>query len=305
MRPPLFGIDLGGTKTEGVVLMPDGDELLRYRMPSGQRNYAKTIEIIALVIEHLVEATGVTCAQVGIGIPGSVSPVTGLIRNANSTWLNGMPLEHDLAHELQRQVRISNDANCLALSESLDGAAENTGSSFAVVLGTGVGGGLIINNQIVAGAHGLGGEWGHIPLAGEQTSGPDCYCGRNGCVESYLSGPSLVREHNSIVKEHARNVEDVVELSVAGNDQSRAILDRYEKRLERALGGIVNTIDPEVFVLGGGVSNLPGLAERLPGLIAPHCFVDKGDKVAINIRKAKWGDSSGVRGAARLWEEVK
>jgi len=302
MTPPLIGIDLGGTKTEGVAILPDGTELLRHRVKTVKGSYEATLQTISDIVDRLDTATGVRSDRIGVGIPGSISPVTGLVRNANSTWINGRPLAVDLAATLNRKVKISNDANCLALSETRDGAAKGAASVFAVILGTGVGGGLVIDGKILDGAHGLGGEWGHIPQPGESDTGLACFCGRRGCTETFLSGPGLLRDYHQNGGEDLKSVEALAARSTEGDKDAKRALEQHLIRLARALAVIVNTVDPEVIVLGGGVSNLPGLAENLPARIAPFVFAAETDKIEIQVRRAQWGDSSGVRGAARLWE---
>ncbi len=299
----LLGIDLGGSKTEGVVLRRDGSEVMRHRVDTVKGSYADTLTTISGLVQHLEHQSQCKFDRVGVGIPGSVSPISGLVRNANSTWINGQALAGDLERVLKRKVRLENDANCLALSECRDGAARGAASAFAVILGTGVGGGLVINGRIVSGAHGLGGEWGHIPLAHEATPAPDCFCGRRGCMEQYLSGPAILREYQAQGGDKVARVERVSDRAQAGESRANAVLNQHLQRLGRGLGTIVNLIDPEVIVLGGGVSNLPGLLDQLPSAIAPHVFAQADDNVEIKLRKAVWGDSSGVRGAARLWED--
>jgi fructokinase len=301
MQDLRLGIDLGGTKTEAVVLTADGAEIARQRVPTVKGRYAATLETVSALVQQMELRAGQRFTRFGIGIPGSVSPRTGLVRNANSTWINGKPLALDLERKTGRAIRISNDANCLALSELHDGAAKGAASVFAVILGTGVGGGLVLNRQIVEGAHGLGGEWGHIPLAHEGKDAPTCFCGRRGCMEQYLSGPAIVRDYLASGGQTAEAVEVINARAEAGEDLAMQVLARHLARLGRGLGAIVNVIDPEMFVLGGGVSNLAGLIESLPGVIAPHVFAAKDDMIEIKVRRAKWGDSSGVRGAARLW----
>jgi len=301
-----YGIDLGGTKIEGVVLAPDGEELIRHRIPTPREDYTATIRAIADLVGLMERETGIAAARVGVGIPGSASPHTGLVRNANSTWINGRPLERDLRDALARPVRLANDANCLALSESIDGAACDADSVFAVILGTGVGGGLVVNGRLVAGAHGLAGEWGHVPLPNMPDShmpggARRCFCGRRGCIETWLSGPAITQQYRD-AGGHAARLQDVVAASQRGEALARDVLARFVENLAGALGMIVNVIDPEMFVLGGGVSNLPDLAERLASAIRPHVFASPSDRIDIDLRLARWGDSSGVRGAARLWE---
>ncbi|NOX72924.1 MAG: ROK family protein [Alphaproteobacteria bacterium] len=296
-----LGIDLGGSKTEGVVLAADGFEIARRRVPTVKGSYAATLATVNSLVLEMEKLAGQRFGRFGIGIPGSISPRTGLVRNANSTWINNRPLGVDLERKTGRVVRISNDANCLALSEMHDGAAQGAHAVFAVILGTGVGGGLVLNGQIINGAHGLAGEWGHIPLAHEDLNAPPCFCGRRGCLEQYLSGPAIVRDYLASGGDGAENVEEISARAQAGEDLAKSVLARHLARLGQGLGTIVNVLDPEVLVLGGGVSNLPGLIKALPGAIAPHVFAAKGDMIEIKVRRAKWGDSSGVRGAARLW----
>jgi fructokinase len=298
----LAGVDLGGTKIEVLAMRPDGEEVLRLRRPTPRGDYEATLDQIAGLIDDLGAATGDAPDRVGVGIPGSPSPTSGLVRNANSTWLNGRPFEAELARRLNRPVRVANDANCLALSEARDGAAAGANSVFAVILGTGVGGGLVVNGRIVEGAHGIGAEWGHIPLPGAPGDAAPCFCGRRDCIETYLSGPGLVADFVRLGGDAAR-VEDVVVASEAGDATAHSVLERHLDRLGQALGLIVNIIDPEVIVLGGGVSRLPGLVDRLPEVLAPHVFLPARDLDLPRIALSAFGDSSGVRGAARLWED--
>lgn len=283
-------------------MLGDGTELLRHRVPTVQGNYAATLATIADLVGTLGQKTARTISQVGVGIPGSIAPKTGKVRNANSTWINGQALPNDLQAVLGLPLRFANDANCLALSEHHDGAATDCSSVFAAILGTGVGGGLILNGTLIAGAHGLGGEWGHVPLAHE-TDMPLCFCGRNGCNEQFLSGPAILREFIADGGQ-ADRLETVAALAQTGDSLARQVLARHLDRLGRALGAIINVFDPEVIVLGGGVSNLPGLVAALPAAIAPNLFTPLEDRFQPDIRAAKWGDSSGVRGAARLWEQA-
>ncbi len=286
-----IGIDLGGTKTEIVALADDGRELLRERVPTPRDAYAATVATIASLVESAEQKVGVaegnalfgtgetaSLASVGVGIPGAESRITGLIKNANSTWLIGKPLRTDLEAALGRPVRLANDANCFALSEATDGAAAGAAVVFGVILGTGVGGGIVVNGQVLAGANAIAGEWGHNSLPGESEGRP-CYCGRQDCIETYLSGPAL---------------------SADGGADSEAALQRYERRLARALAQVINLLDPNVIVLGGGVSNLDRLYDRVPQLWGEWVF---SDHVATRLLKNKHGDSSGVRGAAWLWND--
>ena len=302
MNRLLAGVDLGGTKIEVLAMRADGEEVLRLRRPTPRGDYEATLDQIAGLIEDLEVSSGMRIERVGVGIPGSPSPKSGLVRNANSTWLNGRPFEGDLARRLDRLVRVANDANCLALSEARDGAAAGANPVFAVILGTGVGGGLVVDGRIVGGAHGIGAEWGHIPLPGASGDAAPCFCGRQDCVETYLSGPGLVADfvrHGGA----ATRVEEILAASENGDEGAQKALERHLERLGRALGLIVNIVDPEVIVLGGGVSRLPGLAARLPQALAPHMFLPPRDLDLPRITLAAFGDSSGVRGAARLWED--
>lgn len=296
-----IGIDLGGTKIEGVLVAADGSEVLRHRIPTPRDDYSGTITAIANVVAHLEAIAGQTGLRVGIGIPGSISPISGLLRNGNSTWLNGRPFKPDMQSALNRNLRISNDANCLALSEFRDGAGQGVGVLFAVILGTGVGGGLVVNGQLVDGAHGIGAEFGHVPLAFELAP-PLCYCGRTGCNETYLAGPSIVQDYLGSGGVGVNDLQDISARAQAGEALAITVLARHLRRLGQAVATVVNLIDPHMIVLGGGVSNLPGLIGDLPDAIAPHIFAPKGDRIIVDVRQARWGDSSGVRGAAQLWE---
>ena len=271
-----IGIDLGGSKTEVIALADDGRELRRERVPTPRGDYAATLAAIAGLVEK-VDAGGT--APVGVGIPGAESRLTGLIKNANSTWLIGRPLRADLEATLRRPVRLANDANCFALSEATDGAAAGAEVVFGVILGTGVGGGIVVRGEVLVGPNAIAGEWGHNPLSalnGENEIRP-CYCGRNNCVETFLCGPALAAE---------------------GGAADAAAMVRYEQRLARALGQVINILDPDVIVLGGGVSNLDRLYDRVPCLWGEFVF---SDAVATRLVKNRHGDSSGVRGAAWLW----
>ncbi len=302
MNRPLFGIDLGGTKIEGVVLMPGGQELLRHRVPTPRDDYDATLRAIAGLVGHLEAETGHECPRIGCGIPGSIAPKSGRVRNANATWINGRNLPADLAQALGRPVRCSNDANCLALSECHDGAGAGAASVFAVILGTGVGGGLVIDGRIMHGARGIAGEWGHMPMPGATALGEHCFCGRRGCVETYLSGPALVRAYAAKAGAPVADAREIAVRAGRGDAVAQAVLAEFGDRLGVALGIIVNVLDPETIVLGGGLSNLPGLADQLAACIAPHVFLPPRDQAAVRPVVARWGDSSGVRGAARLWE---
>ncbi|WP_439599011.1 ROK family protein [Falsiroseomonas sp.] len=287
-----IGIDLGGTKTEVAALDPGGTLRLRRRLPT-PATYEATVEQIGAMVEAAEAEIG-EAARVGCGIPGSESPATGLIRGANSTFLNGRPLGHDLSARLGRPVRLSNDANCLAMSEFHD----HPGSGFAVILGTGVGGGLVVNGRLVEGRNRVAGEWGHTPLPWMTPSefpGPACWCGQHGCIETFLCGPALARDADG---PEARDASTLPARAAAGEVRAQAALDRHVERLARALAGVINLLDPEVIVLGGGLSNMAHLYEALPRLIPRHVF---SDTCTTPILQARHGDSSGVLGAARLW----
>jgi fructokinase len=293
-----IGIDLGGTKVEAVALGDGGRELFRERIATPRGDYDRTIDAIALLVEHAEAAAG-PCS-VGIGMPGVISPATGLVKNANSTWLNGRPLGVDLDARLRRPVRLANDANCFALSEATDGAAAGLPVVFGAIIGTGVGGGVVTHGRIVVGANAIGGEWGHNPLPwseGDELPGPACYCGRRGCIETYLSGPGLARDHQTAGGGRA-SPEEIVAAADGGDPIAAATMTRYEHRLARGLASIINVLDPDVIVLGGGMSNVARLYERVPGLWGDYVF---SDTVVTSLTPPVHGDSSGVRGAAWLW----
>ncbi|HUQ88326.1 MAG TPA: ROK family protein [Vicinamibacterales bacterium] len=299
-----IGIDLGGTKIEGLALADDGRELDRRRVAAPRGNYDDTVRAVAdlvRVIEGAVaDAAPPDPARVGVGIPGAISPATGLIKNANSTWLNGRTLADDLSEALKRPVRLANDANCFALSEATDGAAAGAAVVFGVIIGTGTGGGLVVNGRIIAGANAIAGEWGHNPLPApedDERPGPPCYCGRSGCIETFLSGPGLARDYIALGGDDM-SAADIAARADRGDDRAGACLDRYVRRFARAIASIINVVDPDVIVLGGGLSNITGLYDRVPALWGAHVF---SDRVATRLVRAKHGDSSGVRGAAWLW----
>ena len=294
-----IGIDLGGTKIEGLALGVDGREIDRRRIAAPRGSYDDTIRAMVDLVSAIEVAAG-RRGTIGIGIPGATSPVTGLIKNANSTWLIGHALEQDLARALGRPVRLANDANCFALSEAADGAAAGARVVFGVIIGTGTGGGLVVNGQLITGANAIAGEWGHNPLPApedDERPGPPCYCGRRGCIETFLSGPALARDY--IARGGADlSAADVVTRADAGDPIAIDCLARYESRFARAIATIINTIDPDVIVLGGGLSNIARLYQRVPALWGPHVF---SDHVATTLVRARHGDASGVRGAAWLW----
>jgi fructokinase len=303
-----IGIDLGGTKIEGVALDDHGEQRARFRVPTPQHDYAGTVEALAGMVHQLEEAAGGS-GTVGIGIPGVVSPVTGLVKNANSVWLIGHPLDRDLEQRLGRPVRVANDANCFALSEAVDGAGAPTGARgryphvvFGVIVGTGVGGGVVVDGKVLVGKNAIAGEWGHNPLPwpnADEYPGPDCYCGRRGCIETFLSGPGLARDH----QRHggaALDASAIVQQAAAGDPAAEATLSRYEDRMARALASVLNVIDPDVVVLGGGLSKIERLYPNVPALWTRHAF---SDAVATPLRPPRHGDSGGVRGAAWLWSD--
>lgn len=295
-----IGIDLGGTKIEGVAMTADGAEVARHRMPAPQGEYAASVAAICDLVERLDQAAGQQ-GTVGIGMPGSLSPATGLVRNANSTWLNGRPLQRDIDARLGRAVRMANDANCFALSEAVDGAGMGATLVFGVILGTGCGGGIVRERRVLDGPLSIGGEWGHNPLPWadvDEHPGPLCWCGRRGCMETWVSGPAIAADHERTTSTSLSPEEIVVEAQ-GGDRAAQATLDRHASRLARGLAAIVNVLDPDVIVLGGGLSRLAHLYALLPELMAPHIF---SDHVAVTIRPPRWGDAGGVRGAAWLWD---
>jgi fructokinase len=297
-----LGIDLGGSKIEGIVISRAGAELARYRVATPRNDYAATIVTIVDLIARLKQGIEAG-ATIGIATPGSISPVTGLMQNANSTWLNGRPFDRDLSGALATPVRLANDANCFALSEAIDGAAEHARIVFGVILGTGCGGGIVVDGSLIDGPRGIGGEWGHNPLpwtAPDEYPGPDCWCGRKGCLETWVSGPGLSADHARLTGETYTAVE-IAARAMRGDGAARATLSRHAERLARALAHLVNIIDPDVVVLGGGLSQLSHLYEQLPPLMAPHIFADHRWVV---IKPPRWGDASGCRGAARLWDTI-
>jgi fructokinase len=294
-----IGIDLGGTKIELVVLDAQGAERWRRRVDTPQGDYHATLHTLASLVAEAEAHTGAP-ASVGIGTPGSLSRLTGCMRNANSTCLNGQPLQRDLETMLARPVRMANDANCLAMSEASDGAGAGAAVVFAAILGTGVGGGIVTHGQLLGGANAIAGEWGHNPLPLMDASDlppPDCYCRRRGCIETYLSGPGLAADHARHTGEHITAAE-IAERAAAGDAGCTASLSRYELRLARALAGVVNLLDPDVIVLGGGLSRITRLYENVPQLWTPFIF---SDHISTRLLPAHHGDASGVRGAAWLW----
>ena len=292
-----IGIDLGGTKIEGIALDDRDRELVRRRITTPVGDYEATVRAVAGLVRWLEEATQ-SRGTVGIGHPGAISPATGLVKNANSVVLNGRRLDEDLSTALGRQVRLANDADCFALSEATDGAAAGAGVVFGVILGTGVGGGLVAHGRLLSGPNGIAGEWGHNPLPWprpDEMPGPACYCGLHGCVETYLSGPAMERDYSGGRELSSREIVQRIE---TGDDRAIAVVDRYVDRLARALAVVINIVDPNVIVLGGGMSNIDVLYERVSRIWDSYVF---SDRVDTRLVKALHGDSSGVRGAARLW----
>ena len=295
-----IGIDLGGTKIEGIGLDADTPVAVRRRVVTPRDDYAGTLEAIARLVADIEAELG-RRGSVGVGIPGVVSRATGLVKNANSTWLNGRPLGTDLERRLARPVRIANDANCFALSEAIDGAGRGFESVFGVILGTGVGGGIAIRQRVHEGPNQVAGEWGHNPLPWmtdeERGAAPSCYCGKTGCVETFLSGPGFARDGAHVSGRH-RTSHDLVRAAAAGESDAKRTLERYHDRLARALATVINTLDPDVIVLGGGMSNLPDLPSKVTAALPRYVF---SDAVLTTVVMNRHGDSSGVRGAAWLW----
>jgi fructokinase len=293
-----IGVDLGGTKIEAVALGGGGDVLARQRVATPP-SYDGTLDAIVRLVNGVEKEVGAR-GTVGVGVPGVVVPATGLVKNANSTWLIGQPLERDLSRLLDRPIRTMNDANCFALSEAADGAGAGAGVVFGVILGTGVGGGIVVDGRCLVGPNLVAGEWGHNPLpwmTADEFPGPACYCGKVGCIESFLSGPGFERDHAQRSGRSERSRDIVTAASLGDEDASRSIA-RYHDRLARALASVINLLDPDVVVLGGGMSNLPGLAAAVASLLPRHVFSDSVEtRIVLNAH----GDSSGVRGAAWLW----
>jgi fructokinase len=295
---PRIGVDLGGTKIEGVVL-DDGDAIrARRRVPTPAGDYDATVDAVAALVFDLENDSGSRCS-VGVGTPGALSPATGRLRNANSTCLNGRPLDRDLGARLQRTVRIANDADCFALSEASDGAARGASSVFGVIIGTGTGGGIVIDGRLLRGPNAIAGEWGHNPLpwmTDAERPGAPCYCGKHGCIETFLSGPGMALDYAATAPRPSATM--IVERALAGEPAAVRCMTRYHDRLARALAGVINILDPEIIVLGGGLSNIDSLYTEVP-LQLPHYVFS--DVVRTQLVRALHGDSSGVRGAAWLW----
>ena len=293
-----IGVDFGGTKIEVAALDGHGKFLARVRAPN-PGHYEEALQTVRELVAAAEQRAGAR-GSVGVGTPGSISPRTGTMRNANSVWLNGRDFHKDLSAVLEREIRLANDANCLALSEVVDGAAAGSKVAFAVIIGTGCGGGLVVNGQLVEGAHGVGGEWGHIPLpwpTHEEIDAPPCWCGLRGCLETWVSGSGLQRDYAKAAG-NKLDGQAIVEAWQRGDAQAEAACRRYVDRLGRGLAVICNIVDPDTIVLGGGLSNVAELYDLVPDVIKRHVFSDTWN---ARVVPAKWGDSSGVRGAARLW----
>jgi fructokinase len=293
------GIDLGGTKIAGLLFDSAERVVAETRRPAPKGDYASTLDAIAAVVAELEAGAGAK-ATVGIGMPGCIAPTTGRVQNANSTWLNNQPLKADVEARLERPVRLANDANCFVLSEATDGAAAGAGVVFGVIIGTGCGGGIAIEGRLVDGPRSISGEWGHTPLPwmdADEFDRTHCWCGRKGCLETWVSGSGLARDHE-LQTGRVVSGEGIVALAAGGDADAQRALDRHASRLARGLAMICNVLDPHVIVLGGGLSQLAHLYAALPPLMAP--FILAAD-TSVVIRAPKWGDASGVRGAARLW----
>jgi fructokinase len=293
-----IGVDLGGTKIEAIALGPDGSERARLRVPT-PRSYTASLDAIADLVARVDDGAVGRC-PVGVGIPGAISPVTGVVKNANSTWLIGQPLHQDLETRLDRPVRLENDANCFALSEAVDGAGAGADVVFGVILGTGVGGGIVVQGRPLRGRQLIAGEWGHNPLpwpTPDESPGPPCYCGLEGCLETFLSGPGMVSDHLRVTAE-SLTTHEIHEALSAGDPGASATFRRYVDRLARGLATVINVLDPDVVVLGGGMSNFPDLASRTRQALGAYVFTDE---VKTEVRRNRHGDSGGVRGAAWLW----
>ena len=295
-----IGVDLGGTKIEALALDDAGRELRRVRVPTPQDDYAGTVREIATLVQDLERELGLQ-GTVGTGIPGTIVAATGLVKNANSTWLNAQPLQRDLSDALSREVRCANDANCFAISEATDGAARGVEVVFGVILGTGCGGGVVVRGGIVTGPNGLAGEWGHTALpwpSAEEWSGPQCYCGRRGCLETWISSPAFERDFQRVTARSLRSAE-IVAAAAGGDAEAEAALTRLEDRIARGLSTVVDILDPDVIVLGGGLSRIDRLySGSISARLRDYGF---GGGVQTPIRRNLHGDSSGVRGAAWLW----
>ncbi len=294
-----LGVDVGGTKIEAVALNDEGRELARQRCATPQHDYGATLKAIKALVRNLEKKTGQS-GTVGIGMPGAIDARTGFIKNSNSTWLNGRPMDKDLEQLLKRPVRLQNDANCFALSEAVDGAGQGFETIFGVIIGTGCGGGLVVRGALLSGANLIAGEWGHNPLpapTADENPGPACYCGKVGCIETWISGPGLVRDFTARTG-NTLTPEEICARAEANDPVATEALALYEDRMARALSVVVNIFDPDVIVLGGGMSNVTRLYDNVPARMVPHIM---SDDPIIRLRQNVHGAASGVRGAAWLW----
>jgi fructokinase len=294
-----IGIDLGGTKIEALAIDNQGVELARHRIDTPREDYDATVAAMVGLVRRLEETTG-SIGTVGAGIPGTISRITGLVKNANSTWLNGRPLDRDLTAALGREVRIANDANCFAVSEATDGAAAGKDVVFGVILGTGCGGGVAIGGRVHEGPNGVAGEWGHNPLPWprpEEYPGPECYCGKRGCMEMWVSGTGIALDYRTVTGK-VLTTQEIVSQFEAGDREAAAAMERFEDRLARGLAQVVNILDPDVIVIGGGVSRVKHIYREVPKKLKAYVF---GGEASTPVLPAMYGDSSGVRGAAWLW----
>lgn len=293
-----MGVDLGGTKIELVALNEDGEELFRKRIPT-PREYQATLDAIESLVTEAENQLGLT-GTVGVGIPGVISPFSGLVKNANSTWINGHPLDVDLGHRLNREVRVANDANCFAVSEAVDGAAAGKGMVFGVIIGTGCGAGLAINGKVHGGSNGIGGEWGHNPLpwmTADEFNSTQCFCGNQDCIETFISGTGFIRDYK-VAGGDAQSGIEIAERMSQGEPLATAAFNRYIDRLARSLAHVINVLDPDVIVLGGGVSNIEAIYPLLPDVLPKYVL---GGECRTPVVQNRYGGSSGVRGAAWLW----
>ena len=294
-----IGIDLGGTKIEGIALSETGEELFRNRVATPQGDYRATLQTVSDLVAQVEKAVGEK-GSIGVCTPGALSPASGLMRNSNSVCMNGKPVLSDLQQQLQRDIRIANDANCFALSEATDGAAEDAAVVFGVIVGTGTGAGVVIDKRVLLGPNAIAGEWGHNPLPWPEDSelpGPECYCGKHGCIETWLSGPGMVRDHE-LHNNVFLDAETIDNKARFGDEEADETLERYENRMARSLAHVINILDPDVIVLGGGMGNIKRLYKNVPMIWGDYIF---SDVVNTKLVSPVHGDSSGVRGAARLW----
>ncbi len=295
-----IGIDLGGTKIEGIALDDRGEQLTRQRIDTPAGDYVGTLNAIKQLVDYIEANTGQQ-GTIGIGTPGALSPATGLLRNSNSVCMNGQPVKQDLQKILQRDIRISNDANCFALSEAVDGAAQGAPVVFGVIIGTGTGAGVVVNGHVLEGPNAIAGEWGHNPMPWPQQGelpGPDCYCSKQGCIETFLSGPGFSKAYSQLSGKEL-SAEKIVAMAEDGDGQAQQCLEQYHDRLARGLAHVINILDPDVIVLGGGMSNIQSLYRAVPERWLQYVF---SDVVNTRLVAPKYGDSSGVRGAAWLWD---